>query len=157
MPVLHWISSFLEVTSVESYKMQLLPVLLFFVLHQIYISKYHFSQLFRTSFNIIRKKISVESFNVFTRTPPSTHPPPSLTYSPHPTPFVPHSLISQGIPAPQTPNPSVSQHFWVLVLGCKLFCPIYTEIDYWDFECCSRLDFPFFPIMKEIKNWSFLN
>ena len=50
-----------------------------------------------------------------------------------------------------------SQHFSILVLGCTLFPPIYTEIDNWDFECCSRLDFPIFPMMKEIKNWSFLD
>ena len=40
---------------------------------------------------------------------------------------------------------------------CRLFPPIYTEIENWDFECCSRLDFPIFSIMKEIKNWNFLD
>ena len=50
-----------------------------------------------------------------------------------------------------------SQQFWILVLGCTLFPPIYTEIDNWDFESCSRLDFQIFPMMKEIKNWSFLD
>ena len=50
-----------------------------------------------------------------------------------------------------------SQHFWMLVLGCTLFPPIYREIENWDFECCSRLDFPIFPMMKEVKNWSFLD
>ena len=44
-----------------------------------------------------------------------------------------------------------SQQFWILLLGCTQFPPIYTEIDKWDFECCSRLDFPIFPMMKEIK------
>ena len=30
----------------------------------------------------------------------------------------------------------------MLVLGCSiLFPPIYREIENWDFECCSRLDF----------------
>ena len=48
-----------------------------------------------------------------------------------------------------------SQHFWMLVLGCTLFPPIYREIENWDFECFSRLDFPIFPMMKEMKNWSF--
>ena len=51
-----------------------------------------------------------------------------------------------------------SQHFWMLVLGCStLFPPIYREIENWDFECCSRLVFPIFLIMKEVKNWSFLD
>ena len=43
------------------------------------------------------------------------------------------------------------------LLGWILFPPIYTEIENWDFECCSRLDFPIFPMMKEVKNWSFLD
>ena len=47
--------------------------------------------------------------------------------------------------------------FWMLVLACTLFPPIYREIENWDFECCSRLDFPIFPMMKEVKNWSFLD
>ena len=38
-----------------------------------------------------------------------------------------------------------------------LFPPIYTEVFKWDFECCSRLDFPIFPMMKEIKNLGFLD
>ena len=42
--------------------------------------------------------------------------------------------------------------FWCF---CTLFIPIYTEIDNWDFECCSRLDFPIFPMMKEIKKLEF--
>ena len=46
----------------------------------------------------------------------------------------------------------------MLVLGCStLFPPIHREIENWDFGCCSRLDFPIFPIMKEVKNWSFLD
>ena len=45
----------------------------------------------------------------------------------------------------------------MLVLGCALFLPIYTEIESWDFEHCSRLDFPIFPKMKEVKNWSFVD
>ena len=44
----------------------------------------------------------------------------------------------------------------MLVLGCTLFSPIYTEIENWDFEYCSRVEFPIFLIMNEIKNWSFL-
>ena len=51
----------------------------------------------------------------------------------------------------------LSLHFWILVLGCKLFAAIYTEIDNWDLDCCSRLDFLIFVMMKEIKNWSFLD
>ena len=47
--------------------------------------------------------------------------------------------------------------FWMLVLACTLFPPIYREIENWDFECCSRLVFPIFPMMKEVKNWSFPN
>ena len=43
----------------------------------------------------------------------------------------------------------------MLVLACTLFPPIYTEIENWDFECCSRLDFPIFPMMKEIKKLEF--
>ena len=53
--------------------------------------------------------------------------------------------------------PLFSQHFLMLVLGCTLFPPIYREIENWDFQCCSRLDFPIFPIMKKVKNWSFLD
>ena len=34
----------------------------------------------------------------------------------------------------------------MLVLSCLLFTPIYTEIENWDFEFCSRLDFQFFTI-----------
>ena len=34
-----------------------------------------------------------------------------------------------------------SEHFWIFVLGCTLFPPIYTEIDNWDFESCSRLEY----------------
>ena len=42
----------------------------------------------------------------------------------------------------------------MLVLRCStLFPSIYREIENWDFECCSRLDFPFLPMMKEVKNW----
>ena len=33
---------------------------------------------------------------------------------------------------------SVFPTFLNLVLGCALFLPIYTEIDSWGFECCSR-------------------
>ena len=40
-----------------------------------------------------------------------------------------------------------SQHFWMLVLGCTLFPPIYRDIE----------NFPIFPMMKEVKNWSFLD
>ena len=47
--------------------------------------------------------------------------------------------------------PLFSQHFLILVLGCTLFTPIYTEVDNLDFECCSRLEFQVFPMMKEIK------
>ena len=43
------------------------------------------------------------------------------------------------------------KHFWTLVLGCTSFPPIYTEIDNCDFECGSRLEFPIFPMMKEIE------
>ena len=50
-----------------------------------------------------------------------------------------------------------SQHFLMLVLGCTLFPPIYKEIENWDFKCCSRLNFPIFPMMKKVKNWSFLD
>ena len=50
-----------------------------------------------------------------------------------------------------------SQHFWILLLSCTLFSPIYTEIDNWDSECCSRLNVSIFPMIKEIKNWSFLD
>ena len=39
----------------------------------------------------------------------------------------------------------------MLMLGCTLFPPIYKEIENWD------LDFPIFPMMKEVKNWSFLD
>ena len=45
---------------------------------------------------------------------------------------------------------------WCFILY-TLFLPIYTEIDNCDFECCSRLDFPIFRMMKKIKNWSFLD
>ena len=37
---------------------------------------------------------------------------------------------------------------WMLVLSCTSFPPIYIEIENWDFECCSRRDFPIFPIME---------
>ena len=47
--------------------------------------------------------------------------------------------------------------FRMLVLACTLFPPIYREIENWYFECCSRLVFPIFPMMKEVKNWSFLD
>ena len=53
--------------------------------------------------------------------------------------------------------PLISQHFLMLVLGCTVFLPIYTEMENWDFQCCSRLDFSIFPMMKEIKNWTFLD
>ena len=43
----------------------------------------------------------------------------------------------------------------MLVLGFTSFSPIYTEIENWDFECYSRLDFPIFPMMKEIKTGVF--
>ena len=43
-----------------------------------------------------------------------------------------------------------SQHFWMLVLGCTLFPPIYREIENWDFECCSKL--LFFPQWKSSKS-----
>ena len=49
------------------------------------------------------------------------------------------------------------QHFSVLVLGYTLFPPIYREIENWDFECCSRLDFHIFPMIKKVKNWCFLD
>ena len=45
----------------------------------------------------------------------------------------------------------------MLLLGFTLFSPIYTEIDNWDDECCSRLDDSIFPVMKVIENWSFLD
>ena len=56
----------------------------------------------------------------------------------------------------------VNSLFFLNIFECKLlgwilFPPIYTEIENWDFECCSRLDFPIFPMMKEVKNWSFLD
>ena len=41
--------------------------------------------------------------------------------------------------------------FWC----CTLFPQIYTEIENWDFEFCSRLDFPNIPMMKEIKTGDF--
>ena len=51
-----------------------------------------------------------------------------------------------------------SRHFSMLVLGCStLFSPIYREIENWDFECCSSLDLLIFPMMKEVKNRSFLD
>ena len=43
----------------------------------------------------------------------------------------------------------------MLVLGCTSFPSIYTEIENSDFECCSRQDFPIFPMMKEIKTGVF--
>ena len=49
----------------------------------------------------------------------------------------------------------LSQHIWILVLGCKLFTLIYTEIDNWDFECCSRLDFPIFLMIRDKKTGVF--
>ena len=40
----------------------------------------------------------------------------------------------------------------MLVLGCTyIFPPIYKEIENWDFECCSKLDFPIFPIDERHK------
>ena len=50
-----------------------------------------------------------------------------------------------------------SQHFWMFMLGGTLFRTIYREIENWDFEWCSRLAFPIFPMMKEVKNWIFLD
>ena len=47
--------------------------------------------------------------------------------------------------------------FWMLVLACTLSPPIYRKIENWDFECCSRLVFTIFPMMREVKNWSFLD
>ena len=41
-------------------------------------------------------------------------------------------------------------------VGLYVISPIYREIKNWDFECCSRLVFPIFHMMKEVKNWSFL-
>ena len=41
--------------------------------------------------------------------------------------------------------PLFSQHLWMLVLGCALFHPVYTEKENWNFECCSRLDLSIFP------------
>ena len=40
-----------------------------------------------------------------------------------------------------------------LNFGVRLYIiySVYKEIDNWDFKCCSRLDFPIFPMMKEIK------
>ena len=43
----------------------------------------------------------------------------------------------------------------MLALGCTLFPPIYREIENLDFECFSRLDFPIFPMMKEMKTGVF--
>ena len=37
-----------------------------------------------------------------------------------------------------------SHYFLMLVLGCTLLAQIYTGIENWDFEYCSRLDFPIF-------------
>ena len=37
-----------------------------------------------------------------------------------------------------------SQHFWILLLGCTSFFPIYTDIDNWDYECCLAWTFQFF-------------
>ena len=54
-------------------------------------------------------------------------------------------------------NPLFSQYFWMLLLGCTLFPRIYKETENWNFECCFRLHFPIFPMMKEIINWSFLD
>ena len=53
--------------------------------------------------------------------------------------------------------PLLFQDLWMLVLGSPLFPPIYSEIENWHFECFSRFDFPIFPLMKEVKNWSFLD
>ena len=52
-------------------------------------------------------------------------------------------------------NSLFSKHFRIFVLCCTLFSPIYREIDNWDFECCSRLDFSIFPMVKEIKKLEF--
>ena len=51
--------------------------------------------------------------------------------------------------------PLFSQHFWILGFGCTLFPPVYTEIDNWDFECCSKVDFPIFLMTKKIKKLEF--
>ena len=55
-------------------------------------------------------------------------------------------------------NSLFSQNFGILVSDCTSFPTIYAEIEEWDFEYCSKLDFPFFfQLVKQIKNWNFLD
>ena len=46
--------------------------------------------------------------------------------------------------------PLFSKNFLMLVLGLYIISQ-FTQMENWDFECCSRLDFPIFPMMKEMK------
>ena len=49
-------------------------------------------------------------------------------------------------------NSLFPQHFWILVLGCTLFTPIYTEIDIWDFgNVALGWTFLFFPYERDKK------
>ena len=67
MPFLHWISSF-EGNSCKNLKDTATTDLLFlvvFIRRSFYISRYHFSKIFRTSFNIIWKIDFQHEFSIF--------------------------------------------------------------------------------------------
>ena len=53
--------------------------------------------------------------------------------------------------------PLFLQHFWILVLRCTLFTPIYTEIDNWDLNVALGWTFQFFHDQRDKKNSSFLD
>ena len=86
MPFLHWISSF-EGNSCKNLKDTATTDLLFlvvFIRRSFYISRYHFSKIFRTSFNIIWKIDFQHEFSIFNK----------LTQPPS---FLPHPLNCQNV------------------------------------------------------------
>ena len=73
MPFSYCISSF-QHTSYKNFKIEqpdLLFLVVFYLLHQ---QKYHFSQIFRTSFNIISKKDFCHEFSFLTDSLKTPHP-----------------------------------------------------------------------------------
>ena len=88
MPFLHWMEfQVLKVILVKTWKIQP-PDLLFlvvFIRRSFYISRYHFSKIFRTSFNIIWKIDFQHEFSIFNK----------LTQCPFSAP--PHPLNSQNV------------------------------------------------------------
>ena len=79
MPFLHWISSF-EGNSCKNLKDTAttdLSFLIVFIRRSFYISRYHFSKIFRTSFNIIWKIDFQHEFSIFNKSTQATSSSPS--------------------------------------------------------------------------------